>query len=250
MALVNIFTDKLLGRKRGTKFSLADTVKDKNLKDFVVDVTLTENHDFQADVTENPVEEGSPITDHIDLKPESFTITGVISDTPLDIASSVQGATTTAGVLIGRKIVGPLGAYAGVAAGAVAGLIANEQRTLGERSSSRTKNVFDHFRDLQAKRVPFTVVTGLREYKNMVITSLTVNRDSKSGRSFNFTCAMKQIRIVRSQVITIPNTFKGVSGAAPKQDLGAKSAEQATGDKITITARLFDAAKGALTGGK
>jgi hypothetical protein len=215
-------------------FSQSDAIKDAPIPDVHIDVTLTENHNFESEVTDNPVEEGVVISDHIDLKPESLTITGVISDTPLNFTTSIQGAATTAGAFVGKKIVGPLGAVAGVGAGAVAGLLVSP--------NNRMKNTFDHFRDLQSKRVPFTVITGLKRYTNMVIVTLTVNRDSKSGRSFNFTATLKQIRIVESKTIKIKNTFASTP-AGSKQDLGKKSSIEAEKDNRTLTATTFDFVK-------
>ena len=238
MALVSILIDKVTekidkvpGRQRGTTISFKETLPTENIPDFHIDVTMTENHSFEAEATENPVEEGVVISDHIDLKPESFTITGVISDTPLAFGASVQGASTAAGAFVGKTVLGPLGALAGVGAGALAGTLVG--------GSNRMKNAFDHLRDLQTKRVPFTVITGLRRYTDMVVTSLTINRDGKSGRSFNFTAVLKQIRIVKSKVASIPNTFKNVSGAGPAQELGKKSANDVTSDNKTLSLKTF-----------
>ena len=240
MALVSILIDKVTNRQRGTIFSLKDAIPNDPILDFHIDVTLTENHSFESEVTENPVEEGVVISDHIDLKPESLTITGVISDTPLNLSTSAQGAATTAGAFVGKKIVGPLGAVAGVGAGAVAGLLAGP--------NNRMKTAFDHLRDLQSKRVPFTVITGLKRYTNMVIVSLTINRDSKSGRSFNFTATLKQIRIVESKTIKIKNTFSSTPAGA-KQDLGKKSAIEAQKDIRTVSAQFYDFVKKKAFGG-
>lgn len=240
MALIQVLVDGLTGRHRGTTFSLKDAIVSEKspIFDFTVDATLTENHSFEAEATDNPVEEGVVISDHINLKPEMFSLTGVISDTPLSFGSSLAGAATTAGALAGQKIVGPLGAYAGLGAGAVANLLIGP--------SNRMKNAFDHLRNLQSARVPFTVVTGLNVYENMVITSLTINRDNKSGRSFNFTATLKKIRIVKSQVVDIKNVPRNVTGASKKTELGKKAAEEASKENRTLTAQLFDYA----TGGK
>lgn len=248
MALVQILVDKLTGNHRGTTFSLKDTkVLEKSpIFDFTVDATLTENHSFESEVTENPVEEGVSIADHINLKPETYSLTGVISDTPLDLTASVKGAFTSGGALAGKSIVGPLGAYAGVGAGAFANLASGG-------SGNRMKNAFDHLRNLQSARVPFTVITGLSVYENMVLTSLTINRDNKSGRSFNFSATLKKIRIVKSQVVDIKNVPRNVTGASKQSDLGKQSTEVASIDKKTLFLKaknfLVDGAKNFLSGG-
>lgn len=227
MALVQILVDKLTGHHRGTTFSLAEANPTDQIKDFTIDATLTENHTSEASITENPVEEGVVITDHISLKADSYTLTGVISDTPLDLSASIKGAATSVGALVGKKIVGPLGAYAGVGAGAYANLLTGG-------SGNRMKNAFDHLKNIQTSRVKFTVVTGLMVYENMVLTTLTVNRDNKSGRSFNFSATLKQIRIVKSQVIDIPNVPRAVKNAASTKDLGKQAAEKAEKNNATL----------------
>lgn len=48
-----------------------------------LDVTVEEEHNFDADVTEFPIEDGAIITDHVRLNPRRVTITGFVTDTPL-----------------------------------------------------------------------------------------------------------------------------------------------------------------------
>lgn len=243
MALIQVLVDGLTGRHRGTTFSLKDAIRSENnpISDFTIDATLTENHNFEAEATDNPVEEGVVISDHINLKPEIYTLTGVISDTPIDLTASIRGAVTSAGILAGKEIVGPLGAYAGVGAGAVANLLTGG-------SGNRMKNAFDYLRNLQSARVPFTVITGLNVYEHMVITSLNMNRDNKSGRSFNFTATLKKIRIVKSQVVDIKNVPRNVTGASKKTELGKKAGEEAAKEKRTVTAQTFDLVVRKITG--
>jgi hypothetical protein len=52
----------------------------------VIDATVSEQHTTSCDLTENPVEEGAKITDHVQLKPAELSIEGVITDTPLGYA--------------------------------------------------------------------------------------------------------------------------------------------------------------------
>lgn len=58
----------------------------------IVDAALREEHTFEADVTEHPVETGASITDHVRTKPPTISIEGIVSDTPLEpVASLRQG---------------------------------------------------------------------------------------------------------------------------------------------------------------
>lgn len=49
-----------------------------------IEATLSENHTATSRVTSQPVQEGSTISDHIVNEPEKLSITGFISDTPVD----------------------------------------------------------------------------------------------------------------------------------------------------------------------
>lgn len=63
--------------------------KDKRNKNqigtFEIDVTVEENHSMTSQVTDNPVEGGSTINDHIINDPKQITLTGVVSNTPIAI---------------------------------------------------------------------------------------------------------------------------------------------------------------------
>ena len=48
-----------------------------------LDACVNEQHGREAQVTTNPIEDGSVISDHIIVNPVNLAITGVISDTPL-----------------------------------------------------------------------------------------------------------------------------------------------------------------------
>lgn len=49
-----------------------------------IPTTLSETHDFSSTVTDQPVETGARISDHIINDVETVTIEGFVSDTPLD----------------------------------------------------------------------------------------------------------------------------------------------------------------------
>lgn len=60
---------------------------------YLIDAAEVEEHNFTAEVTDRPVENGSPITDHVRLKPIEITIEGVVSNAPLDrVAVERDGA--------------------------------------------------------------------------------------------------------------------------------------------------------------
>jgi hypothetical protein len=49
----------------------------------VFDATLRESHTSEIEVTSNPIETGSEVSDHMYVKPDKLTISAGVSDTPL-----------------------------------------------------------------------------------------------------------------------------------------------------------------------
>jgi hypothetical protein len=47
------------------------------------DATMSEQHRYVADVTTHPVENGTDITDHIQIRPFELTLTGIVTNTPI-----------------------------------------------------------------------------------------------------------------------------------------------------------------------
>jgi hypothetical protein len=52
-----------------------------------LDLTLDETHEWSAEATSNPVEEGAPVSDHVIEQSDKLKFTGFVSDAPLTIVS-------------------------------------------------------------------------------------------------------------------------------------------------------------------
>lgn len=61
---------------------LQRAVQVAQLGSVVLDASIREQHGMRVDVTSNPVERGSPISDHRRLQPRSLTVEGVITNAP------------------------------------------------------------------------------------------------------------------------------------------------------------------------
>ena len=160
----------------------------------VIDATVSEEHLSEAELTENPVEDGVVVTDHVHLKPAQLTIQGVISDSPLGYAviGNIQNLVRSVSALFGR--------------------------------SSRSIDAYNDLFNLQKSRQPFTVTTGLKRYKNMIMTSLSVPRTAQTGRAIHFSATMREIRIVKSK-----STSSSLSPSV--SSLGSKTKDG--GSKVT-----------------
>lgn len=160
------------------------------LTGIVIDATVTETHLSECDVTKNPVEGGAPVTDHVQVLPKKLTIEGVISDTPLGFA------------FIGN----------------IQNLVRSVTTIFGGRS--RSQDAYDDLVRLQTSKRPFTVITNLKKYDNMIMASLSVPRTSQTSGAIHFTAEMQEIIIVESEEIA------NVAG-----DIGRKTKN--AGQKVT-----------------
>jgi hypothetical protein len=64
-------------------------------------------------------------------------------------------------------------------------------------------DVYWNLVEMKEEGLPITVVTGLRVYSDMVIESISIPRNSESGKSLYFSMSLVQVRIVTSQTVTI-----------------------------------------------
>lgn len=61
---------------------------DSTAETWVLDATTDMNLNISATVSEHPVEQGAAIVDHVQQMPLSFTIKGVLSETPVGVTTS------------------------------------------------------------------------------------------------------------------------------------------------------------------
>lgn len=173
------------------------------LEAIVMDATLSEGHSHTAEVTEFPVERGSSVTDNVRAKPVQLRVEGFVSDFPLQ-SNIVQQ----------------------LAAGAFT------QRPSAELR--RSQNTLDKLIQLKDKGVLITVTTGIRTYKNMVISSVEVSRDAKITQGILMTIQMREIQVVKTQTVEI----------VAKEPKGEN--KQADGPKTTKEASKSDSDSGSL----
>ncbi len=164
-------------------------ISSNSLVGIVIDATLTEQHSLTSEVTCYPIE-GDPInnnspnaspsntvSDHVQLKPLIYSLTGVISDTP-----------------IGFMVLGN-----------VANLVSDARAALGAigigTGTSRSIEAYNAIFNLWKSRTPFTVTTALKKYSNMIFTSFVVDKDPDSANEINFKATLQQVTIVNSQSI-------------------------------------------------
>lgn len=133
-----------------------------------LDANLEEAHEWTAQATENPVEEGAPISDHVIEQSDKLRISGFITDAPLVASQSITGS-------IGISDAG-----------------------------SRTQPVFDLLYTLIKKREPIVVYTKHAVYSDMVLTTVNIPRTPGVGEAIEFNAEFIQIRKVATKLVDVP----------------------------------------------
>ena len=89
------------------------------------------------------------------------------------------------------------------------------------------KTVYEQILALQNERNPFTVLTGKKRYRNMLVASIRVHTDAKFEYSFIADISLKQILLVSTQ--TLPGSINAKALASDEKNTPSPS----TGDKQT-----------------
>lgn len=155
-----------------------------------LDASVRENHVATAKVTRHPIqaEEGSQssVTDHVIVDPLSITIDGVISGHPAEVASSLVA----------------------LFAGGGKDPVKDAHQTMLD--------------DLLTGRL-VTVITSLMEYPNMVLESVNVVREAKTGNSLHFTATATMVNLVTLETIDVevkaPTRTTKRGGKKPKKEV-------------------------------
>jgi len=191
----------------------------QTIASFEVDAVLSETHVFSRQITENPVENGQPINDHIIINPVTLEIQCIVTDAPIKgIIEGVQNA------------------YDNFLKG-----------------SRYTNDCFGALYALYELKDFLTVYTQYRTYEKMVVENITISRAPEDGEALIFTISLKQVRVVRSATTTLPkgigvkpdgkSNAKGdaKNRATPNKDVGKNTGAEVD-DGASILKKASDAA--------
>ena len=76
------------------------------------------------------------------------------------------------------------------------------------------------FEKIYADREPVTIISSLMPYTNMAMKTLTIPKDSRTGKALRFSVVFKQIELITNNRTTI---IVASPRAKPKVDLGSKT---------------------------
>lgn len=180
-------------------------------KNIELDAILEETHEWKVEATSNPVEEGSPVSDHIIIHPDRIRVRGWVSN---------QGVTLSLNIFDAKKY----------------------------GTQKKTEYAFETFREMMKAKGVLTVYTKNRIYTNMVLTDLSIPRKPADGESLEFIMDFLEIRKVATVITDIP---KGIGKGDKKagtanqrkaeegKDKGNKSAETVT-KPSSLLSRVFN----------
>lgn len=189
--LIQLLTHK---PRRGFSDPLADGGTGTSL--FVPDATIEEVHNTELEITDHPVEQGTTISDHAFKRPEELIITAGWSDSPNNsgLANQILGAAANASPAL-QAVIGAVEAVGGIV-----NLIGSNG------ASSPSKAAYLKLLDMQSNRTLFTIYTGKRAYRNMLIKSLATTTDAKTENSLIIRIGCRQILIAQTQTVTVPDS--------------------------------------------
>lgn len=251
MALVSI----LLGQsQKGTRIA-RDITSAGLTASLYLDATLKEGFTAPVEFTQHPVEDRADISDHGILKCQTLTIEAIISETPFSKESQIAGVAATVAAQIGQGLGGALGGVIGSAAGAktLAGVLAPRGITGRAvidsegnfRSSNnlpagnvRLRDATEELLQIRNSRLPLTIITGLRQYANFVLTNFEITRDTKSGGSIMVALHLQELQIAVSDTrkVVIPK----IKSALPKANQGRKNPTPKAGADAAKSSLLYD----------
>lgn len=176
-----------------------------------LDASLHETHSRDSIATEFPIETSDDVSDHIILKPFKLELNGIISDSPIGGLGGLLSEVTT---VAAQSLIPPVGIIAGAGALALFSALAN--------SDSPSVAAYGQLLILQEQAQGFNVITSLKRYTNMWITSISAPRDSDTGKALIFTMTMSQLLLVAPQSVNI-QIFANPGLSAAQADLGQQN---------------------------
>lgn len=168
----------------------------QNYQAIVFDAVPSVGIKRQADVTSYPVENGADVSDHVQVKNNTFTLSGMITETPIRLMHDMLHSAGVNGTRISQAI-------------------------------TYLDQIFD-------ARQPITLVTEHKVYENVILSGISY--DYKSEFAMQFDLEFEQIRLVSKATVNVIATKtqgnKSVGGTV-KQKVVNNAPKKTEGDTVT-----------------
>ena len=95
-----------------------------------------------------------------------------------------------------------------------------------ERTGKSFAEKWQALQEIRRQRQPFSVVTSLGTYENMIFTAINVDRDVSTAGALFFSADLTQVRIITGQSVNVPAiAIANPDARAPAVDAGKKQPE-------------------------
>jgi hypothetical protein len=169
----------------------------KTKENYEIPLLERESHNWTTEVTQFPVESGGTASDHAQRNQDEYTISGIVSDSPLDFFDIATGAWF----------------------------------------KNPTMDAVAFFRGLIDLNSVVDIDTRFFVYENMVCTSVTVDRASDQGKALTFSATFKEVQFVDSSSVVMESLAKFAKDATGKvASKGAGAATKEVGKKAATPA--------------
>jgi hypothetical protein len=189
------------------------------------DVITQETHTLKNAITENPVESGGNVTDHVRAELDTITLEVFVSNQPIDPQDrfSVDGVS-----------------------GSVSPVFVGVDKTVNvlvfDQMIDNVSETFSRLRRLRDNATLMHVVTKVWDYTDMVIQEVGVPRTASEGDGAKMTISFKQLRLVSSKLVPAPIVTE--PRAKKAVDKGAKNpAEVPDTKKQSVASKLLGGLK-------
>ncbi len=161
----------------------------------VPSVAISEKHSDTLEITEHPIEDGAPVSDHAYKRPPEVTMELGFAGggSLLDGVDTTQMFNLNSGLSLGTS----------------------------------PREIYQQLVALQESRIPFDVTTGKRQYQNMLIKSLDVTTDKISENVLMCSLTLRNVIISRTHSVSVADKSNMTDGASTSavQNSGTKSAK-------------------------
>lgn len=147
------------------------------------DATPRETHTSTLTLTDHPVEEGSVVTDHAQSNPDELEINGLISNRPIVILASINA----------------------------------KPSVQGGDPNARAQDAYREFVRLMSSATLLFVSTELKDYEDMVITSVVAPRDKETREILDINLRLRRFRKATVESVEAPEPVEPVHKAKRKR---------------------------------
>ncbi len=222
-------------------------IRDAGGDDIVIrfDAILREIHDAEVEITEHPVEAGADVADHARVKLAHLTLEAFVTNHPIDEgpvwnADGASAKFSPMSVKYESNISLPIGIPGAASVMGAFGLdkhYVKENVSVLQSSQSfdRVSHVYTVLEKIRSTAEKVSILTPLKLYDDMVITHLTVPRETGHPQAVAFTIECKQLRFV--------STKTGAAVPGKKSSKGQQAAKQVTDDDPQAAVKASFAAK-------